>query len=214
MSHQSLLQTGSKKENMTETKDKKPVRVARRKIDVDQETIRTACRRNDHHCMISEAVRQQIKGATKITSDFDTIRWSIPDQGLRYSYRTPQNARQALALFDAGETPAPFKMVLKNGQVYSIAHRKADGEGRTKLVHKFGKEKFQVSNEGKNSLNLTTQIIGGAAPPVRRPKHGSHSSIRKFGLRSFTKGWIWNPEGEIQPEGTSPERKDSSEPST
>jgi hypothetical protein len=186
-----------------ETTAKKPIRLPRHKIEVDAETIQTACRRNDNHCMISEAVRKAVKGATLITSDFDTIRFSIKSQGLRYSYRTPQNARQALALFDAGETPAAFTLRLKNGQVYSLRHKVKDRQEKGHgYQHKLGEAKFEVKNSGgKGKLNLTTEIIGGEAPPVRRPKHGSHSSIRKFGLRSFTKGWEWNPEGEIQPEG-------------
>ena len=139
--------------------------------------------------MIAEAIRHQIKGATTISVDLMTIRYSIPEKGTRYIFHTPRTAQIALMNFDAGKPLPPFEFLLKGGQAVSIVKR-VRGQ-----VHNFGKRKISVRKEDNGGI--VTETIGGKSPPKMMPPHPSHNSIRKFGLGGFTTkqgkrvlGWV------------------------
>jgi hypothetical protein len=148
----------------------------RSRIQVTKEIIETACRSNKRHCMIAEAIRNKLKGATTISVDLMTIRYSVPEKGLRYIFHTPRTAQIALMNFDAGVPVKSFEFNLKGGQAVSIVKRH-------RQVHNLGKRKVSLTKEPNGGIIAET--IGGKSPP-KLPSHPSHNSIRKFGLGGFT----------------------------
>jgi hypothetical protein len=166
-----------------------PLRVPRHTITVTKEIIKKACQRNSRHCMIAETIKAQIPGATTVTVDLMTIRFSIPEKGLRYTYHTPHLAQDALARFDRGIEVKPITVKLKNGHATSMVKNcKQDGKITQKPLHKLGGKKMRVIPVS-GGTGLETQIVGGKPPPLQKPKHGSNSSLRVFGVRNWTEGW-------------------------
>lgn len=155
------------------------------RIEVENETISTACRRDSRHCMIAESIKKHNPDFRNISVDLMTIRFSDSKAGMRYTYSTPPNARHALALFDNGVKPAAFTLYLKNGHATSM--RVGD-----KLAHKLGKTKVSSSLQQNGGLDVI--VVGGKPAPHTKPKHLSHHTVRVFGYRSFTKGWEFHGE--------------------
>jgi hypothetical protein len=150
------------------------------KIRVEKDVIDKACRANSRHCMIAEAIRDQIKGATNISVDLMTIRYSDPKKGLRYTFHTPRVAQKALVEFDMGRPVPAFVFQLKGGQATSMVHQ-------DKQIHSLGRRKNHVTKEANGGI--VVDVVGGKSPPKLNPKHPSHQTIRQFGLAGFTKGW-------------------------
>src|SRR6516165_8567350 len=149
------------------------------KIRVTSEIIEQACRTNKRTCMISESIRNQLKGVTAITTDLMTVRYSDPEKGLRYIFHTPRTAQVALMRFDAGKPIKPFTFRLRGGQVVSMVKR--DGS-REKQRHNLGRHRVVTRKEANGGT--VSEIIGGKSPP-KLPPHPSHQSIRSFGLGGF-----------------------------
>jgi len=166
-----------------------PFRVPRHKIIVTEDIIKRACRRNSRHCMIAEAVKEQIPEATTVSVDLMTIRFSIPKKGLRYTYHTPPVAQDALARFDRGIVVEPITIRLKNGHATSMMKsHKQNGKTIQRPRHKLGGKKLRVTSASGGTA-VETEIVGGKPPPVQKPKHGSNGSVRVFGIRNWTEGW-------------------------
>jgi hypothetical protein len=148
-------------------------------IQVTAEIIKNACQMNNRRCMIADAIRRQIPGATSIAVDLMTIRYSIPERGLRYIFSTPRKAQIALMHFDRGRCPVPFKFRLHSGHIVSMLQddKQRHNLGRRKATTK------KLRNGGSE-----TNTIGGKAPPKWLPPHPSHNGIRRFGLGGFTGG--------------------------
>jgi hypothetical protein len=79
--------------------------------------------RNSSHCMIAEALRDARPDAASISVDLQTIRFSLPNRRLRYTYLTPRIAQLALIKFDQGQMPEPFSFSLKGAHVTSMFRR-------------------------------------------------------------------------------------------
>jgi hypothetical protein len=86
-------------------------RKATMKITVTRDHIRAATRRDSHHCMIADAIRDRLK-TTFILVDLQSIRWSDLKKGKRYTYLTPARAQRAIIRFDRGEAVEPFAFTL------------------------------------------------------------------------------------------------------
>jgi hypothetical protein len=130
--------------------------------------------------MIAEAIRKQVKGATTISVDLMTIRYSDPKKGLRYIFHTPRTAQIALMNFDEGNPIPSFSFRLRGGQVVTMVTRDRAGE---KQRHNLGKRRTLLRKEPNGGI--VTETIGGKSPP-KLPPHPSHNSIRKYGLGGFT----------------------------
>jgi hypothetical protein len=159
---------------------KEPTKLAYPNIDihVTAEIIKTACHRRSRHCMIADAIRNHIPSATNIEVDLMTIRYSMPERGLRYIFHTPRKPQMALIHFDRGRCPVPFKFRLHSGHIVSM--RTGD-----KQRHNFGRAKMSVKKQANGG---TETVIVGGKPPPRLPPHPSHNGIRRFGLGGFTGG--------------------------
>lgn len=83
------------------------------KIKVTKHHVSEAIRKNSHHCMIAEAIKEQVEGAQQIMVDLQSIRWTDARLGVRYFYFTPPQAQQALLKFDKGEEVPQFDLELR-----------------------------------------------------------------------------------------------------
>lgn len=82
------------------------------KITVDKTNISDAIRKDSHHCMIADAIKDAVPNAQFIVVDLQTIKFSDPDTKKRKSYLTPPVAQGNLLKFDAGESVKPFSFNL------------------------------------------------------------------------------------------------------
>lgn len=82
-------------------------------LHITKPLIDNATRKDSHHCMISDAVREKYPDAKYIHSDLQSVRFSV--NGKRYCYFTPPEAQVALLQFDQGQPVKPFKTVLTRG---------------------------------------------------------------------------------------------------
>jgi hypothetical protein len=152
------------------------------RIDVSQETIDQATRADSSHCMIADAIKEQVPGATTVSVDLQTIRWSDRKKGVRYVYLTPAEAQVALIKFDQGVEQAPFTFRLRPSQAHVVpikanSRTQAESTGRATTT---GKTKVKRTGTGQYVRS------GGKQPPVAvlsdDPRRGR---IRKFGLKNL-----------------------------
>ena len=92
-------------------------RAPRLTIQITPERIEESKERDSSHCMIAEAVKAAYPGASRVSVDLQTIRFTDPQRHHRYTYLTPRTAQLSLIDFDQGDTPAPFSFVLRGGHV-------------------------------------------------------------------------------------------------
>jgi hypothetical protein len=167
---------------------------SRHKIEVTAENIQDACKADSRHCMIADAIAQQLPGVRSISVDMMTIRWSDPAKGWRYIYLTPKPAQKALIDYDMGEQIAPFNFQVRSG--HAVPMILGSGKSR-KRAHQVTKSKIL-----KVTDKTIVQSVGRDAPPMwpgkniqkskGRPRewHPSHNSLREFGMRGFTEGYM------------------------
>ncbi len=137
------------------------------KVEVTQEHINNACRKNSHHCMVSDAVHDRLRWATFVQTDTQSIRFNNSKQGKRYIYLTPPEAQRAIVLFDQGIKVKPFSFTLNQGfsKVRTMKTRQTD------------------RNKDKRSLEAKRR-----RKTLGRKKKPSHLSMyREFGLRKLVR---------------------------
>lgn len=158
------------------------------KIDVTQDIIDDSCRRDSSHCMIAEALRQQLPTATYISVDLATIRFSDPEAGRRYIYLTPRRAQEEILNFDQGEKSEPFSFRLQG------AHVLPTGSARARV-------RLEDENNSSTQKKIPTRVGGKAAPigpladgPANKPSGkpnlrkggiGRTGQRREFGIRAI-----------------------------
>lgn len=86
-------------------------------LQVTEDIITKAVRADSTSCMIADAVKAQVPGAKFVTVDLQSIRWTDPVKGLRYTYLTPSNAQGALVMFDQGFECEAFTVKLRGAHV-------------------------------------------------------------------------------------------------
>ena len=81
--------------------------------------------------MIADAVREALPEVKSISVDLQTIRFSDPGRGQRYTYLTPMIAQDYLVAFDEGQPLEPFEFRLNSPVQTTYIGRQAKGESRT-----------------------------------------------------------------------------------
>jgi hypothetical protein len=89
----------------------------RMKIAVKRNNIASAILKDSHHCMIADAIQEQVPWAKFVSVDTQSIRMSNAEEGRRYIFLTPPLAQQAIIKFDQGVMVQPFQIELRNPQV-------------------------------------------------------------------------------------------------
>src|SRR5690349_400961 len=77
------------------------------KIDITQELIESATRKDSMHCMIADAIQQQYD-VHHVIVDVQSIRFSRRGKDKRYTYLTPRLAQKQILAFDRGEPIEPW----------------------------------------------------------------------------------------------------------
>lgn len=93
------------------------------RIHVETSHIENAQRKNSHHCMIADAIKDALPEAKYISVDLQSIRFTIFDEtryreeaiGTRYFYFTPTIAQHALLKFDQGVKVREFEFTARSG---------------------------------------------------------------------------------------------------
>jgi hypothetical protein len=99
------------------------------KVRVSQEHIENGVCKDSHHCMIADAIKATYPAAQYILVDLQSIRFSDPDRGERYTYLTPPTAQANLLRFDRGDKSIqPFTFTLNKPQIRVMGWA---GEGRS-----------------------------------------------------------------------------------
>lgn len=154
----------------------------RLKVKITAELIELAKVRDSSHCMIAEAVRDVFPPAAHISVDIQTIRFSIPDRGIRCTYLTPRIAQVGIVDFDQGETPKPFSFQLIGAQVTRMLRRaKSQVAPRPRSeAQKAAVAKATAVLRPDPGNRVVPDKIGGRTPPLSRYAHR-----REFGLRAL-----------------------------
>lgn len=163
------------------------VRLIHPVIDLNEEIIARATRKNSRHCMIAEAIKEQFPAARLVSVDLQTIRWSDNKKKLRYTFLTPRAAQDALVRFDRGEKIPAFTLRLRSPHITSTStggKGYAKGKKKKTFVHNLGKRRIHALKADKRAGTVPAQIGGKGAPLDKN--HPSHSSRREYGLRAYT----------------------------
>jgi hypothetical protein len=159
-------------------------RPPRVKVHVTQELIEQGVQSDSGYCMISEAIKEAVPDAERVSVDLQTIRFSIPAKGHRYTYLTPRIAQVPLVNFDYGLKPEPFSFQLRGGQVSRAGRRggRPSGKGgdtdKASAVNPIRRARL-VNRDHPDSM---PERVGGRTPP--KPAI-PFSRRRQFGLRAF-----------------------------
>lgn len=84
------------------------------RVDVIEEDITRAIKRDSTHCAVAEAIKRTLPQAQGIDVDMQSIRFRIPEERRRFIYMTPRTIQAYIAAFDAGEDLAPFSFTLNH----------------------------------------------------------------------------------------------------
>ena len=153
-------------------------------VNVTREIIDTAIKENARHCMIAMAIREQYPTFAHIAVDLQTIRFSDPEKGLRYTYLTPRIVQQALVLFDQGHRcrPIEFKLRGAHTSAMQIINRQKGRPMRERI--RLGRRRMIPDPKSPSAVPET---IGGRPPPRDTARSVTlASSRREFGLRSLS----------------------------
>ena len=101
----------------------KDVQSPRPRVEITQEIIDQATPKNSGHCVIADAIAAKVPGASSVSVDLATVRWTDRAKGVRYIWLTPVSAQQLLLAFDAGLPIEP--QTLRFGAAAQIIEIKA-----------------------------------------------------------------------------------------
>lgn len=137
-------------------------------VSVTTKEITTAIPKNSGHCMIADAIKAGVPGATLVSVDIQTIRWTDREKGLRYVYLTPRVAQQALLDFDGGIVVEPFRFSLRTAHVYRSGKKRAD-DRRAGASLPSQPRLVPMESEG-----LVPGAMGGDPPPLGALSNSPH----------------------------------------
>ena len=126
--------------------------------------------RDSSHCMIAMAIRDVRPDLKSISVDIQTIRFSDPAKGYRYSYLTPRIVQEAIINFDDGVMPEPFEFKLMGAHVTLMTvHPKVQTPRSSGPM---------LASGGVDSTR--PRRVGGPLPP-----RSSLARRREFGLKAL-----------------------------
>jgi hypothetical protein len=138
--------------------------------------------------MVAESIRQAFPDARSVSVDLQTIRFTDPRKGMRYTYLTPRIAQLGIIQFDQGIVPEPFDFTLRQGQV-TASHAKyvpRDASPKQKEhLEEMRKKRGDLLRKSRlvevhKGTGIPPDRIGGSPPPL-----AGIGLRRAFGLRSM-----------------------------
>ena len=171
------------------------IRSPRVTIELTEDLLANAIQADSSHCMIAEAIKAQVPGASNVSVDLQTIRWSDRKKGRRYTYLTPPAFQEALLRFDQGEPIPPFRATVGSAVhigVVRAAKTKDDGTPDTRPTGKSrqvsaGPRRIQDPIDG----GVATVIGGNSLPAAVLSNAKGHT--RRFGMRLAKPGVAGDP---------------------
>ena len=153
-------------------------------VSITREIIDTAIRENTRHCMVAMAIQAQYPKYTHIAVDLQTIRFSDPERGLRYTYLTPRAVQQALVLFDQGHRCRPIEFKLRGAHTSAMRMiNRVKGRPVRERI-RLGRRRLVPD---PNSRKAVPETIGGPPPPRDTARSVTLASNRReFGLRALS----------------------------
>lgn len=146
------------------------------RINVTQEIIDAGIRRSSSHCMIAEAIEELIPEARHIAVDLQTIRWSDPEKGVRYTYLTPRAAQVHLVNYDQGEEVEPISFSLSRPMITQAGTREKAKAAKATLKN----------SPSDKEIGMVPQRVGGKTPPSGALSNRV-GKRREYGLRSVSR---------------------------
>lgn len=143
------------------------------RVSVTKDHIENGVSKHSQHCMIADAVKEARPNAQYIIVDLQTIRFSDPEKGKRFTYLTPAVAQHNLLKFDQGKTVAPFSFSLTSPVTRSMQHARRGSPDKARASHKAANRKYRKNQKKQDYAYL-------AANRAR-----NHQKEREFGLRKF-----------------------------
>jgi hypothetical protein len=168
-------------------------RAPRVKLEITQEIIDDAIPRDSSHCLWAEAVKAAVPDATRVSVDLQTIRFSDPKKGLRFTYLTPRAAQIAIVQWDQGIKPEPHGVQLRAGQVTPAGKKITRALSDVEMKQRKTANAAAVKKNAKTRENLkkaglragtsgdagVPERTGGKTPPIGPGRR------RSFGLRAL-----------------------------
>lgn len=136
-------------------------------VKITKKQIDEAIRGNSSHCMIADAVKEQVPGAKYVSVDLQSIRWTDTAKGRRYTYLTPPRAQRALVKFDQGDPVGAFQMTLQGAFI-----TETETARRARLGDENAKAKLTTAGR-RNGPRSKAVGVGGKTPPIAALHSGS-----------------------------------------
>jgi hypothetical protein len=183
------------------------------RVDVTEAIIERACQADSSHCMIAEAIKEQLPDVQHVAVDLQTIRYTRTGTGRRYIVLTPPSAQLAIIEFDQGRAVPPFSVTLKPAQIVKSNRSKRSASTKASprkraikepaaseaaasqgailegpaLVPESTEPTFtrQLARPEHGGPGSVPTVIGGDAPPLMDKAAHSRGKRRQFGLRSL-----------------------------
>jgi len=175
-------------------------RAPRLDVQVTQEHIDNAIRRDSGHCMIADAVRDAIPSATWVSVDLATIRYTDEARGQRFIYLTPGYAQKALLQWDDGVKPEPFRIRQNAAQIVMTGAARKARRLRNRMIRESGgkvkpeRATTQTPQDGDPESSVPVKVGGRPIPigqlasaAVRDGRDSRRGKRREFGLRRFVR---------------------------
>lgn len=151
------------------------------KITVRRDHIASARRKDSHHCMIVDAIKEQTN-TQFIMVDTQSIRFSDPETRERYVYFTPPKAQEAILRWDRGVDVQPFVFDL-NSPVKITPIRKTY-TGTARALNK-ARAKYDAKRASRPDPMAPRLVKRGSTVPP--PTAARATRFREFGVRRLTK---------------------------
>lgn len=146
------------------------------RIHVEGHHIESAQRKNSHHCMIADAIKDALPEAKYLRIDLQSIRFTIFDEtryreegiGVRYQYFTPTIAQHAILKFDQGIKVREFEFTARTGIKRNVPWPHTKKQEKVKRSHaNKGIKKHIVKKEREFGICMFEEING--KPIVHKP---------------------------------------------
>lgn len=188
------------------TNYRKPKQITRHlQLEVTQEIIENATRRNSTACVLADALKIAIPGGVRPLVDLQTMSITVPAKGVRYHWLTPRSAQRLLINFDQGAALGEESVRLTQGWATpitpnsSVRRRRMSREDRLAELEA-GEEAGVLTPHEKRALGVmrstdaqrsaietqpsdeavTTRTRHGGRPPLASL---TNANGRRYGLR-------------------------------
>jgi hypothetical protein len=135
-------------------------------------------------------VKEAYPNAQRISVDLQTIRFTDPERGVRYTYLTPRTAQVLLVKFDQGHDIEPLTVQLRSGSATRSGartpeQREGDRARKQRSNARVAARRRLAQSQGPGHAPIAD---GGSATPPRGALANPAipgGNRRRFGLRAF-----------------------------